>query len=183
MITVEIPEIKNVYLEDINTFISVPKKKIQLEHSLISLRKWEAKWHKPFLDRNDHTGEESIDYIRCMTITQNVDPMSYYFIPRDEIQRIMDYIQDPMTATWFGESPESKRGGRKRILTAELIYYWMIELGIPFEMEKWHLNQLLTVIRVISVERSPKKKMSQKETLSRYAALNKARRQHLGTRG
>lgn len=181
MITIEIPG-NEFYREETEEFISTKPVKLQLEHSLISLRKWESKWHKPFLNQKDHTDEESIDYVRCMTLTQNVDPNVYYKLPLEEVQRIMDYIRDPMTATWFSEEP-GKKGGTKKIITAEVIYYWMIELGVPIELEKWHLNQLLTLIRVISAEREPKKKMSQRQLLSRNKALNKARRATHNTRG
>lgn len=185
MLTIEIPTPKTpIYDEKTNQFFEIRGGKIQLEHSLISLRKWESKWHKPFLDRTDHTQEESIDYIRCMTLTQNVDPNAYYLIPENEVQKIMDYIQDPRTATWFGgdKLPGSKRRP-DRIITAEVIYYWMIELGIPIELEKWHLNQLITLIRVINAERTPKKKRSQRDVLNQYSKLNALRRAKSGSTG
>lgn len=183
MLTITVPEQKDIFDEKKNEFLSIKGATIQLEHSLISLRKWESKWHKPFLDRKDHTPEESLDYVRCMTLTPHVDPLLYYVIPQGEMIRISEYIKDPMTATWFGKEDNKKGQARARVITAEVIYYWMIELGVPVEFEKWHLNQLLTFIRVINVERTPNKKMSKSTLLKNYSALNAQRRAALRTKG
>lgn len=162
-------------------FISVKTQTLVLEHSLVSLSKWESKWCKPFLSKKDMTFEETIDYIRCMTLTKNVSPEIYKCITRENIKEITDYINAPMTATWFSE----QKGGPKNreIVTSELIYYWMISLNIPMECQKWHLNRLLTLIRVCNIKNTPPKKMSKKAITSRNAALNAARRQQLNTKG
>jgi hypothetical protein len=150
---------------------------LQLEHSLISLTKWESKWHKPFLDKKDKTDEEIQDYIRCMTLTQNVNPEVYKHIPKIVMKQIFEYIEDPMTATWFGNNGEDKKSiNKKRIVTAELIYCWMITLNIPVQFEKWHLNRLLTLIRVVNAENTPPKKMSKRDILARNSKINAARR-------
>lgn len=155
-------------------FVNTKGTTLQLEHSLVSLSKWESKWHKPFLGKGDKTAEETVDYIRCMTLTQNVDPSVYDFITNEIIERVSSYIDDSMTATWFSKE-EKKQAGRE-VVTAEIIYYWMIALNIPFECQKWHLNRLLTLIQVCNVKNAPPEKLSQKEIAKRNAAINAARR-------
>lgn len=152
-----------------------------MEHSLVSLSKWEAKWCKPFLDKQDLSGEEAIDYYRCMTITPNVDPEVYNYMTRDNIQEINDYIAAPMTATTF--SKREGGGGRSEVMTSELLYYYMIALNIPFECQKWHLNRLITLVRVCNIKNTPGKKMSRGEVMRRNAALNAQRRKRMNTRG
>lgn len=157
---------------------------LQLEHSLVSISKWESKWCKPFLRKDQMTDEEIVDYVKCMTLTQNVDPEAYRFLTNENIEQVNQYINAPMTATWFSEDKNSKgKRSKGEQITSELIYYWMISLNIPFECQKWHLNRLLTLIRVCNVKNQPPKKMSRKEILSRNAALNAARKQQLNTKG
>ena len=162
-------------------FINTKEQVLQLEHSLISLSKWEAKWCKVFLSKQEKTQEETIDYIKCMTITPNVDPEVYNHLTRENIKEIEDYISAPMTATYFS-SDNAGKSSREQV-TSELIYYWMIALNIPFECQKWHLNRLLTLIKVCNIKNQPPKKMSKREIMSRNAALNAARRQQLNTKG
>lgn len=162
-------------------FVYLDEKTLQLEHSLVSISKWESKWHKPFLLKDEKTTEEILDYIKCMTITQNVSPDVYLRLTKDNVNEIKAYIENSMTATTFSEEVMSK-GGRE-IVTSELIYYWMVALGIPSEYQKWHLNRLLTLIRVCNVKNAPPKKRSKKEIMSRNAALNAARRKQYNTRG
>ena len=138
-------------------FIESKKQILQLEHSLVSLSKWESKWHKPFLSKEEKTHEETIDYIRCMTITQNVDSDMYNFISKAEMKKITNYIEDPMTATVISNT---KKLYSKEIITAELIYYSMVALNIPFECQKWHLNRLLMLIEVCNIKNTPPKKMN-----------------------
>lgn len=160
--------------ESKNEFVYTKSQSLSLEHSLVSLSKWESKWCKPFFAKEPKTVEETIDYIRCMTLTQNVDVDIYNYLTNENIVQVNKYIEAPMTATWFKDTG-NKTSNREQI-TAELIYYWMISLGIPFECQKWHLNRLLTLIRVCNVKNQPPKKMSKKQILSRNAALNAARR-------
>ena len=162
-------------------FVYTKEQTLQLEHSLISLSKWESKWQKAFLSRKEKTQEESLDYIRCMLISPNVDPSVISALPGQAIETIIEYISAPMFATYFRED-KSERGSRE-VVTAELIYYWMISLNIPFECQKWHLNRLLALIRTCSIKNSPPKKRSTKEIMSQNAALNAARRKQLNTRG
>lgn len=162
-------------------FIKCSPCTLHLEHSLVSISKWESKWHKPFLSKDPKTEEESKDYIRCMTIDKNVDPLVYDSFGNEELSIINAYIEDPMTATWF--SNRNNQPPNREIITSEIVYYWMIELGIPVEFERWHINRLLTLIKVCNEKNAPSKKMSKKDTLGMYRALNNARRSKHGTRG
>ena len=161
-------------------FSYTKERTLQLEHSLVSLSKWESKWCKPFLSQKDKTYEETIDYIRCMTVTPNVDPDIYYCLTTENLEQINDYISSPMTATFFSNTSSSVN---REIITSEVIYYWMIALNIPFECKKWHLNRLLTLIRVCEIKNTPPKKRSSQEIMSQNAALNAARRAELNSKG
>lgn len=170
-----------LYDEINNEFVVTTTQTLQLEHSLISLSKWESNWLKPFL-HSDKTNEELLDYIKCMTLTENVDPNIYKFLRQEHVSKINDYIGDPMTATTFSDNGKNKR--KKEIITNELIYYWMFSYGIPVECQNWHLNRLMTLIRVFSVKNAPpEKKRSQKELAAHYAAENARRKAMLNTKG
>lgn len=164
-----------------NCFINIKEQVLRLEHSLVSLSKWESKWHKPFLSKKEKTYEETIDYIKCMTVTQNVEPYAYYCLTSENISAINSYIDDPMTATTFTRETGGRSNNEQ--ITAELIYYWMIALEIPFECQKWHINRLLTLIKVCNIKNQPSKKMSKSEIMSRNAALNAERRKRLNSKG
>lgn len=153
---------------------------LQLEHSLVSISKWESKWNKPFLNRSDKTTEEVLDYIKCMTITQNVKDETYERLTSKNIEDINEYISAPMTATTFHNK---NQGISRETITSELIYYWMISLNIPMECQKWHINRLLTLIRVCNVKNTPPKKMNKREIASHYASLNAARRKQFNSNG
>lgn len=181
MLPITLPEGTDLWDEKKEEFIPGKKQTILLEHSLVSISKWEAKWHKAFLGKQEKTYEEVLDYIRCMTVTQNVDPVVYNRLTNEDIQKINDYIENPMTATVLND--RNQKGGNRETLTSELIYYYMIALNIPFECEKWHLNRLITLIRVCDVKNTPPKKMSGREIMSRNAALNAARRKKFNTKG
>lgn len=178
-IKIKIPQ-QEFFNEETNEFITVDGTTLTLEHSLVSISKWESKWHKHFLNNKDKTEEEIFDYLRCMTITQNVNPEIYKYIPIDEIEKVKTYIEDPMTATRIKHNDKSGRG---KILTAEVIYFYMFSYNIPIDLEKWHLNRLLTLIDVFNEENKPKKKKSPQQTISEYAALNAARRARFNSAG
>ena len=184
-LVITIPE-QELYDSSTETFIYTKPQTITLEHSLLAIAKWESKWKKPFFGPISKTTEESLDYIRCMTITKNVDPNTYYYLPRNTVEEINTYMDDPMTATTFSDEKEKKHGkGKlgKKIVTAEEIYYMMTALNIPFECEKWHFNRLQTLIRVCSIKNAPPKKMSKRDVLNKYKSLNDARRKALNTTG
>lgn len=186
MLTITIPA-REGYDDNKQEFITTKETTLQLEHSLLSLHKWEQKWHVPFLGDQQKTAEQSLDYIRCMTITPNVDPNVYILMPKETVNKITNYIGNPMTATWFADDKDKKKllGAQKshsEVITAEIIYYWMIALGIPVEYRKWHLNSLLTLIRVVSIKNAPKGKTDANWAQNRRA-LNEARKARLHTRG
>lgn len=179
MLTITIPAVE-LYDDNKGEFINTKEQSLTLEHSLVSLSKWESKWNKPFLNKDEKSIEETIDYIRCMTITQNVRDDAYKYLTNNNILQVQEYIAADMTATKFSNE---KKTINREIITAEIIYYWMIALNIPFECQKWHLNRLLTLINVCNLKNTPQKKMSRKELLSRNASLNASRRNSLGSRG
>lgn len=177
---IHVPE-QEFYDSENNEFITVKETELVLEHSLISISNWESKWHKPYLSKEEKTNAELIDYIRCMTLNPKVDPMIYKCLSRSIISQIVDYIKNPMTATTFAS--KDKKPSRE-IITNELIYYWMTELGIPFDpCQKWHLNRLFTLIEVCAIKKQPPKKMSKKDLMRRNSALNAQRRAKHHTRG
>ena len=179
MLQITIPEME-CFDESTNEFLYLKPQTIRLEHSLVSTSKWEAKWLKPFLSTKDKTIEETIDYVRCMSLTQNVDPDTYKHLTDDNLNDIREYIDAPMTATWFPKTPNSPN---RRVITSEVIYAWMVEYGIPFECQKWHLNRLVTLIRICNLDQQPQKKMSQMDLMRRNNALNEARKAMLHTNG
>lgn len=180
MLTIVIPETEE--FDPITSTFTVHKREVlNLEHSLVSLSKWESKWKKPFLTDKEKTPEETIDYVRCMTVNNNVDPSVYGRLSMSAVQQINDYISDPMTATTFSEDKNQKKN--REVVTAELIYYWMVALQIPFECQKWHLNRLITLIRVCNIKNEPPKKMSKADIYRQNAALNAARRRMHGSKG
>ena len=167
--------------EENQEFVYTKSQNIQLEHSLVSLSKWEARWKKAFLDRKEKTLEEMVDYVRCMTITQNVDPDVYKYLTNENMDEINQYINAPMTATSFYNKSKKSSGGE--LVTAEIIYYWMIMLNIPLECQKWHLNRLFTLIRVCGIKNGPQKNKSMQSVMRENAALNAARRKQHRSRG
>jgi hypothetical protein len=179
MLKILIPGIER-YDEENNMFINTQDTVIQVEHSLVSISKWESKWNKPFLSKHEKTIEETIDYVKCMTLTQNVKNEIYENLTNDNIDTISKYIAAPMTATSFNDNSQGKSN---KIITSEIIYYWMISYNIPFECQKWHLNRLLTLIRVCDTNNQPKKKMSKAEIMNRNKNLNAIRKQQLNTKG
>lgn len=186
MLPITVPATE-LYDENTEEFFTIPETHLQLEHSLLSLKKWESKWHIPFYDGHQRTTEQTLDYIRCMTLTQNVNLLVYQALSPQNYEDINAYIDDPMTATWFGsdaeKKPKSNKTLNKQIITAERIYYWMCMYHIPFECQKWHLNQLITLIRVCNEESNPKKPLKGKAMYNRRRELNEARKKQLHTKG
>lgn len=181
MLTIKVPVVPERYDEEHNLFIEPVYQVLKLEHSLISLSKWESKWHKSFLHTTNKTDEEVLDYIKCMTLKPNVDPDVFNHLTLENLRDINTYINDPMTATVIPEDKSAKRN--REIVTSELIYYWMIAYNIPVEFEKWHIERLMTLIRVCSIKNEPQKKRSKSEIMRRNAALNEARRKQLNSKG
>lgn len=183
MLRVEIPG-QEYFDEKNEIFIDTPSVVLDLEHSLLSISKWEAKWKKPFLSKKtEKTYEESIDYIRCMTINRSVPNEAYLHIPKKIMQRIDVYINDSNTATWFSNQQQGNGRMTSEAITSELIYYWMIAHGIPFECQKWHINRLLTLIRICNIKSGKPKKMSARDAAAQRKSLNAQRRAAMHSRG
>ena len=179
---ITVPE-QEIFDEATNMFISVKEQQLRLIHSLVSVHKWEMKWKKPFMEafsrKNSDklTREEILSYVECMTLTPNVDPAVYLLLTPADIEGVFKYVEDPMTATTITNRDPNQNNGKHRVITAEVIYAWMFLGGIPKECEKWHLNTLMMLIRVVNIEGNPnKKKMSKAQTMANHrAALARAR--------
>lgn len=166
---------REMFDEDTFEFKQFKDTTLKLEHSLVSVSKWEEEYKKPFLTEQSKTREETLFYIKCMTINNNVDKEIYNLITDEDILKVNDYIAEQRTATWFNDSGnEHDISGEQT--TSELIYYWMLVYKIPQEYQKWHLSRLMTLIKICNIKNSPSKKMSENETLQMYKELNKQRR-------
>lgn len=179
MLQITIP--KGEYWDEVHErFLFTKEVTLRLEHSLISISKWESKWCVPFYS-STKTKEQLIDYVRCMCLNSDVDPEVFNRLTVDNINEINEYVGAPMTATTVNSRHQSKK--MTEVVTSELIYYWMIEFGIPVQFEKWHLNRLMMLIRVCSEKAQAPQKMNQREIMAQNRALNQARRAKLRSKG
>lgn len=185
MIELDIPGVDNLWSEKEQKFMWFSPYKVKLEHSLIAVRKWEAKWHKPFLDkRYEKTTAELLDYISCMSLTGPLDVVKLSQMPPDILQKLIDYIENPSTAATFSDRCIGAAKSNKEVITAETIYYWMIIYNIPVEFEKWHLESLLALIKFVSIKMNgSRKKMNAQDSMRYMAAQNAARREKYKTKG
>jgi hypothetical protein len=171
----------DVYDESADKFSTQGGVELQLEHSLVSLSKWESEFEKPFLGKGEKTREEVLSYIACMILSPNPPGDILQRLSKENVEVINRYIDRKMTATWFSEQPGAPRS--REVITSELIYYWMTVFQIPFECETWHLNRLFTLIRICNVKQAKPKKMSRSEIAARNRELNAQRKAQLGTTG
>jgi hypothetical protein len=172
---------EDVFDEGTDTFRTQGGFELQLEHSLVSLSKWESEYEKPFLGKEGKTPEEILDYVRCMLLTPNPPGDFLQKLSKENLEAINTYIERKMTATWFSEQPGAPKS--REIITSELIYYWMTVFNIPFECETWHLNRLFTLIRIANIKQAKPRKLSKAEIAARNRELNAQRKAQLGTRG
>lgn len=182
MLTILVPK-RRLFDETTQRFFEAEAVLLKMEHSLLSIAKWESKWNKSYISTQKKSSDEVLDYFRQMTISpaeNKLPPAFFATIPQETVAEIIDYINAPMSATIFYETNGAKS---REVITSELIYFWMIQYQIPFECEKWHLNRLLTLIRVCGIKNSPKKKLSRNALLARNAKLNEERKRRLNTTG
>lgn len=180
MLTIIVPGIE-LYDEIREEFTTAEGFSLELEHSLVSLSKWESIFEIPFLSSETKTTDQVLTYIKCMTLTPNVPPEVFQHLSNENLKAINNYIDAKMTATWFTEPKNQPRS--REIITAELIYYWMIKLAIPIEFENWHLNRLFTLIKIFNLKDGKQRKMSRSEILARNRELNAQRKAQFGTHG
>lgn len=169
------------YDEQTEEFVDASSINLSFEHSLVSMSKWESKFKKPLLGDTPKTSEETLWYVRCMVLTPDISPEIFDRFTKENYDAIDEYINDSMTATWFSE--EESRSRNREIITSELIYYWMIALGIPSEYQYWHLERLLTLVRICNLKNKPAKKMGRHEAIARQRELNAQRKAQHNTRG
>jgi len=178
MLRITVPE-QELYDERTEEFLYFKGGTLLLEHSLLSISKWEAIWKKPYINTKK-TAEEALDYVRCMTINSNVNPLIYRCLTKENVKEINEYVDDVKTATTFNDSG----GPQREVVTSEIIYYWMIAQNVPIEFEKWHFSRLITLLKVCAIKNNPnKKKMSASEIAARNRELNRARRKKYNTKG
>ena len=180
MLTIVVPGVE-LFNEESQEFMTVDDTTLDLEHSLVSLSKWEQIYEKPFLGKDEKTAEEVLGYIKAMVLTPNIPEEVFQRLSDDNISQVNEYIDLKMSATWFNDTPGT--ASSREVITSELIYYWMITFQIPFECENWHLNRLFTLIRVCNLKQTKPKKMSRAEVAARQRELNARRKAQLGTKG
>lgn len=180
MLKIHVPA-KEWFDEKNNEFISFDGADLELEHSLLAISEWESKWNKPFLSNEKKTKVEFIDYIRCMTVNK-VDKLTYLSLTSKNVEAVSKYLEEKRTATWFSKKKNTPKHGGEAI-TSELVYYWMVETGIPFSCDKWNFNRLMTLIEVCNRKNAPQKKRSPNDILAEQARLNAERRKRLNTKG
>jgi len=180
MLTIIIPEQEN-YDEATQKFVIAPSVTVQIEHSLASLSKWEGIWEKPFLSDVPKTSKEAGSYIECMVVN-TIPEGTLSRLTSSDKSKISKHIEAKMTATWF--SNIANRPPSREIITAEIIYFWLVTLTIPFDpCQDWHLNRLLALVKTCNLKNAPPKKMNTSDAMARQRELNAQRQAQLQTKG
>lgn len=190
MLSIVVPPVE-LWDEVKQEFTNFTGAKLILEHSLIAISKWEAKYKKPYLSKEKKTSEEFRYYVKCMTITPNIPDLAYRCLTPGNLKEIQVYIDSPMSATTFHEDKNHPHSNEK--ITSELVYYWMVANQIPFECEKWHFNRLMNLIKICGIKNQESqkrqkgargsRKMASSSHLASMSALNAQRKAALGTKG
>lgn len=181
MLTIIVSEVP-VFDDDAQEFKTQGGVEVELEHSLVSLSKWESKFEKPFLSSEDKSHEEIVEYVRCMALDPKTPPELFLTLSEANFEDINSYLEAKQTATWFSDAPGAPKA-RQQIITSELIYFWMISFEIPFSCETWHLNRLFTLIRIANAKTATPEKMTRSQIAERNRELNAQRRAQLKTTG
>lgn len=185
MLKLVIPALE-LFDEKNNLFINQDEVTLELEHSLVALAKWESKWEKPFLGSDEKSTEETLDYLRCMTLNPDVPPEVYRRINDDHMAQVNKYLEAKMSATWFTEPKVSGNAPVRRsreTITAEIIYYWIVALQLDWEVQHWHLNRLFTLIKVCNQKNAPEKKRPKRDMVAERQRLNAERKAAMKTQG
>ena len=180
MLRITVPA-QEMWDEENEQFVYGDEVTLELEHSLVSLSKWESKYHKAFLTKKEKTAEEHLDYIKCMTLTEDVPDEVYARLTQENVDQIVAYIEDPMSATYYFD--DKKQSPSRDVMTAEYIYYCMFANGIPLDFENRHLNKLIAIIKMCGLKNSPPKKMSKSDIANRHRQINAANRAKYHTKG
>lgn len=181
MLSIIVPG-REFYDEESELFVTVGETQLELEHSLVSLSKWESRWEKPFIGNAEKTTEQVTSYIQFMCLTPDVPPEVFDRVSNENLQEINDYLNSKMTATWFS-ADETATKGPQEVITSEVVYYWMITMNVPMECQHWHLERLFTLLKVIQLKSAPPKKRNRADVAAQRRALNQKRQQEFGTKG
>lgn len=183
MLTIDIPE-QDIFDESTSTFYKVKAQKLHFEHSLAAIAKWEAKWHTPFMDNKEKNMVQLVDYIRCMCVDTDVDPIVFKGLSRKHMVMVEEYIKDPMTASWIDDSKKKpKPKTHAEVMTSELMYFYMSQAQIPYECQNWPLPRLVMLLRIAGEKMSTNNKMSKRDIMNQQASLNAIRRAKTGSKG
>lgn len=176
MLEIHIPELE-FYDESNNEFFTRKPLDVSLAHSLISISKWEGIWKKAYFPSSYQEGLqgglEELSYVECMIIGKTPSYVPMYLLQNHK-RELHEYINDTQTATTLHQL--GPRKGVTPTITSELIYYWMIKFGIPFECQRWHVSRLLALIEVCNNKENAKgNKMNPVDSARYRYELNKKR--------
>lgn len=180
MLTITVPS-QELWDEANEEFVNFEETTLELEHSLVAISKWESKYKKPFLETSDKTREETLGYVEAMCLTPNTAPEVFHRLSNANLEAVQAYISDTMTATWFNENNRTPKSREK--ITSELVYHWMTSLNIDWQAQDWHINRLLTLIRIFGVKNAKPEKMSRADQMARRREINERNKKRLGTDG
>lgn len=175
--------------EETNTFLHPVGKKLHLEHSLLSISKWEAEWEIPFLN-TDKTSEQSLSYIKCCVLDDDFDELLLNTLSDKNILDFNAYLSKGMTAkkiidlrSSLSQKRKSRRPASQKALTSEDIYYSMIQFHVWKECEEWPLQRLLSLLQLCSLKSNSTGEMSKSDQAKFYREENARRKAKYHTNG